>query len=86
MHPLVKYWRENGVNIVLYLDDGLGMTEGYSEYQNTCMSDFVKSSLEQAVFFFINEQKSNFDPVQCLEWLGLIWYAKVLRYQYLNVG
>jgi hypothetical protein len=74
LRPMVKYWRQNGVNIVLYLDDGLGMTEGYSECQN--MSDFVKSSLEQAGFFLINEQKSNFDPVQCLEWLGLIWDSK----------
>ncbi|CAC5407366.1 unnamed protein product [Mytilus coruscus] len=25
LRPIVKYWRENGVDIVLYLDDGLGM-------------------------------------------------------------
>ncbi|CAC5400374.1 unnamed protein product [Mytilus coruscus] len=67
---MVKYWRENGVDIVLYLDDGLGMSEGYLECQN--ISEFVKSSLELAGFL-INEQKSIFDPVQCLEWLGLIW-------------
>lgn len=59
---MVKYWRQKGVNIVLYLDNGLGMTEGYSKCQN--MSDFVQCSLEQAGFL-INEQKSNFDPVQC---------------------
>ncbi|VDI69108.1 Hypothetical predicted protein [Mytilus galloprovincialis] len=67
---MVKYRRENGVDIVLYLDDGLGMSEGYSECQN--ISEFIKSSLELAEFL-INEQKSIFDPVQRLEWLGLIW-------------
>ncbi|CAC5414635.1 unnamed protein product [Mytilus coruscus] len=50
-----------------------GMSEGYLECQN--ISEFVKSSLELARFL-INEQKSIFDPVQCLEWLGLIWDSK----------
>ncbi|CAC5419533.1 unnamed protein product [Mytilus coruscus] len=70
---MIKYWRENSVDIVLYLDDGLGMPEGYLECQN--ISEFVKSSLELAGFL-INEQKSIFDPVQCFEWLGLIWDSK----------
>ena len=25
LRPLVKYWRENEINVVLYLDDGFGM-------------------------------------------------------------
>ncbi|VDI00679.1 Hypothetical predicted protein [Mytilus galloprovincialis] len=67
---MVKYLRENGVDIMFYLDDGLGMSEGYSECQN--ISEFIRSSLELAGFL-INEHKSIFDPVQCLKWLGLIW-------------
>ncbi|XP_071160888.1 uncharacterized protein [Mytilus edulis] len=70
---MVKYWRENGVNIVLYLDDGLGMDEGYKNCKDT--SEFVKSSLKLAGFI-VNEEKSIFEPVQCLEWLGLIWDSK----------
>ena len=25
LRPLVKFWRENGIKVVLYLDDGFGM-------------------------------------------------------------
>lgn len=70
---MVKYWRENSVNIVLYLDDGFDLAEGYLECKNK--SDFVKLSLKQAGFL-VNEGKYIFEPVQSLEWLGLIWSSK----------
>jgi len=73
LRPMVKYWRENGVNIVLYLDDGFGLAGGYLECKNK--SDFVKLSLKQTGFL-VNEGKSIFEPIQCLEWLGLIWDSK----------
>ena len=73
LRPMVKYWRENGVNIVLYLDDGFDLAEGYLECKNK--SDFVKLSLKQAGIL-VNEGKYIFEPVQSLEWLGLIWNSK----------
>jgi len=70
MFTSVKYWRENGINVVLYLDDGFGMC--LDKKQCIYESKFVKQSLIDAGFL-INKEKSVFDPVQCLEWLGIIW-------------
>jgi hypothetical protein len=57
LHPLVKFWRENGVKVVLYLDDGFGMGKDVS----SCYEDakFVKESLIEPGLF-INEEKSVF--------------------------
>lgn len=60
VRPMVNYWRDNGVDIVLYLDDGLGMGRN--------LGDAINYSS-----FFINMEKSSFVPVQSLEWLGLLW-------------
>jgi hypothetical protein len=70
LHPLVKLWRETGVKVVLYLDDGFGMSKDVS----SCYEDakFVKESLIEAGLF-INEEKSVFNPVTKLEWLGIFW-------------
>lgn len=67
---MVKYWRSKAVNIVLYLDDGLGMSLDY----DCCFKDsfFIRKSLTEAGFF-INFDKSVFTPVQSIEWLGIIW-------------
>jgi hypothetical protein len=44
---MVKYWRSKAVNIVLYLDDGLGMSLDY----DSCFKDsfFIRKSLTEAV-------------------------------------
>ena len=70
LRPLEQFWRENGVNVVLYLDDGFGMNKDVS----SCYEDaqFVKESLIEAGLF-INEEKSGFNPVTKLEWLGIVW-------------
>jgi len=70
LRPMVKYWRENGVDIVLYLDDGLGMGRNLGDAMY--YSSFVKKTLLDAGFL-INMEKSIFAPVQSLEWLGLLW-------------
>ena len=60
LRPLEQFWRENGVNVVLYLDDGFGMNKDVS----SCYEDaqFVNESLIEAGLF-INEGKSVFAPV-----------------------
>ncbi|CAC5424555.1 unnamed protein product [Mytilus coruscus] len=47
---IVKYWRENGVDIVLYLDDGLGM--GKNKLEASECSSFVQTSLLEAGYSF----------------------------------
>lgn len=70
LRPLVKHWRENGIDIVLYLDDGFGISKDKMSSKHN--SSFVKKSLENAGLL-INTEKSVFEPVQKLEWLGLVW-------------
>ena len=72
VRALVKHWRRNASDIVVYLDDGWGCGFNFSECQKR--SEFVKLSLEQSGFI-VNEQKSIWTPTLCLEWLGLIWNA-----------
>lgn len=48
LRPMVRYWRQSGVNIVLYLDDGLGLAESYEKGVSDSL--FVKDSLEKAGF------------------------------------
>ncbi|XP_071126919.1 uncharacterized protein [Mytilus edulis] len=67
---MVKYWRQNSIDIVLYLDDGFGMASDYELCRKD--SDFVKKSLEEAGFV-VNVEKSVFEPTQKLEWLGITW-------------
>ena len=67
---MVKYWRQNSIDIVLYLDDGFGMASDYELCRKD--SDFVKKSLEEAGFL-VNVEKSVFEPTQKLEWLGITW-------------
>jgi hypothetical protein len=67
---MVKFWRKHSINIVLYLDDGFGMTNTLEDCKQ--YSDFVKQSLLDAGFL-INEDKSSFNPVRILEWLGITW-------------
>ena len=76
LRPMVKLWRENGLKIVLYLDDGLLMAPSY----DTCnlASTFVRDSLSQAGFH-INCEKSVFIPTQDIEWLGLRWNSKLFE-------
>jgi hypothetical protein len=67
---MVKYWRKNAINIVLYLDDGFGMSDSFGECEKD--SVFAKQFLVDAGFL-INEEKSIFVPTQKLEWLGILW-------------
>ena len=72
--PLVKYWRGQGIKIVVYLDDGAGCNDSFEH----CLreSQIVRSDLIRAGFV-INEGKSHFQPVQIRCWLGLIWNCEL---------
>ena len=46
LRPIVKYWRENNINIVLYLDDGLA----FANIETKCRD--VAQSIQSVFFFF----------------------------------
>lgn len=69
LRPLVRYWRGQGIRIVVYLDDGLGAATG--ELKAADVGGVVRSTLEQAGFVF-NREKSIWKPTQRLQWLGFV--------------
>ena len=43
LREMVKYWRKNAIKIVLYLDDGFGMSDSFGECQKD--SFFLSNNL-----------------------------------------
>ena len=70
LRPLVKFWRFNGVKIVVFLDDGCGKGDSLQVAKRHSL--FVQSSLSNAGLV-ANSTKSLWDPTQALVWLGLNW-------------
>jgi len=70
IEPLEKYWRFNGVNIALFLDDGWLIDSN----RDTCavLATNIWSDLRKSGFI-TNDEKSQWRPSQVLEWLGIIW-------------
>lgn len=73
---LVKFWRSLGIKIVMFLDDGIGIAE--TEENCREIAHIVKSSIDDSGFVS-NEEKSIWDPTQCLIWLGLVINTHPLR-------
>ena len=65
----VKYWRKQGIRIVLYLDDGIG--ESYSFTEALSISIKIYRYL-LACGLTPNYNKCTWIPVQILKWLGFI--------------
>ena len=72
LRPLVNHWRRGGMKICLYLDDG------FSSARNReialANSKHVRQDLIRAGIVW-NVKKSNWEPVQALEWVGFQWDA-----------
>ena len=69
LKPLQKSWRSQGIPIAHFLDDGLGGgTDFVSAKVNSLVvhSDLLKSG------FVPNEEKSLWEPLQVITWLGVI--------------
>ena len=67
LRPLVGYWRGQGIRVVLYLDDGIVAAEGLDNANwasQTVRQDLTKAGL------VAYQQKSQWEPVWKLEWLG----------------
>jgi len=58
------------MKIVMFLDDGWGTNKTFENA--TSDSPFVHDSLLKAGFV-INQEKSQWLPVQRIEWIGILW-------------
>jgi hypothetical protein len=58
LRAMAKFWRQNSINIVLYLDDGFGMAQTYDDCDK--VSTFVRKSLLDAGVFFNKRRKIYF--------------------------
>ena len=79
LKTLVKFWRQNGINIVLYLDGGLGIGSSLRDCSQNPVC--IRQSLIDAGYL-INEDTSMFTPVQRLEWLGIVWNSLDYSFKY----
>ncbi len=70
LRPLVHHWRSNGIFMVIFLDDGWGRAHNREVCEQNASQ--VKSDLLEAGFV-PNKDKSQWEPVQSLIWLGLSW-------------
>ena len=66
---LVKHWRRQGLCVFTYLDDGAGAESNYESAKE--MSLQVRQDIHDSGFV-ANNEKSQWDPVQCGELLGFI--------------
>ena len=65
---LIKYWRLNAIKIACFIDDGAGTSKNFLEAKR--QANFVKKSLSLSGFI-VNEEKSIWNPVQNMTWLGI---------------
>ena len=69
LRPLVRKWRSDGIKVILYLDDGVVV--GKNEASLISQVHLVRGDLYNCGLK-VNESKSLWDPVQSLEWLGVV--------------
>ena len=67
LKELVKIWRTDAIQMVLFLDDGIIISDTFQQAERDAAR--VKADLE-AAGFIINPDKSRWVPVQQLQWLG----------------
>ena len=67
LRPLVKYWRSQGLQIVVYLDDGIAASAG--ELGARKASIVIQEDLAKAGFV-ANSAKCRWTPSQQCSWLG----------------
>ena len=73
VRSLVNYWRGLGRRVVTFLDDGIGGSPDYA----SCLvhSRLCRSDLDSAGFF-VNLQKSAWEPSQVGTWLGFHLFSE----------
>ena len=66
----VRVLRSQGIKVITYLDDGIAGGSSYEHSKNVSVE--VKKLLVSLGFIFA-EDKCNWDPAQCVHWLGYSW-------------
>ena len=66
LRPVVRYWRANGLRIVVYLDNGIGLEQ---QHEAAAASKFVQDTLHRCGLV-ANVTKSQWEPTSRLQWLG----------------
>ena len=67
MRALLKKWRSFGLRVIIYIDDGICVSDGFEKGQEAGFR--IKSDLESAGFV-INQKKSIWSPTQKIDFLG----------------
>ena len=67
LRPLVKFWRSKGLRSVLYIDDGIIVSQNAQEAIRNV--ELIRGSLKDAGFV-VNEEKSHWELSQSGTWLG----------------
>ena len=67
LRPLVRYWRQQGILVILYLDDGMVVEEGETKARETSL--IVQRDLDRAGFI-TNIAKCHWEPSTSCTWLG----------------
>ena len=70
MREPVRVLRSQGIKVITYLDDGIAGGSSYEHSKNVSVE--VKKLLVSLGFIFA-EDKCNWDPAQCVHWLGYSW-------------
>ena len=69
LKPLQKFWRSRGIPIANFLDDVLG---GGADHISAKLNSLIVHSDLLKSGFVPNEDKSQWEPVQIITWLGVI--------------
>ena len=70
VRPLIKHWRAQGICITIFLDDGMDMENSLELASGN--GKIIKSDIWSFGFVPIDE-KSVWEPIQIITWLGLTW-------------
>ena len=54
MKTVIKYWRLDGIRVIMYLDDGLGMANSY--FGCLSLSTRLRSDLEKFGFMIAHDK------------------------------
>ena len=68
LQPLVRYWWEQGIRVIIYIDIGVVAENGRPKVEITSIK--VEDDLRKAVFI-TNSSKCNWQPSKQCMWLGL---------------
>ena len=70
IQPLIKHWRAQGICVTTFVDDGMDMENSIDIARGN--EKFIQSDIWSSGFV-ANDQKSVWEPIQIITWLGLTW-------------